>query len=146
MAHGGDVIHELTGDHHRVGELIASIETAPPDAGRRRRLADELTAALRRHWAVEERHLYPAVREHVPGGTALADKEVGDHARAKETLKALEECDADDPGFDSLVSRLKAEVQTHIDDEEHNVFRELREACDPAELGRLGEELRRDER
>ncbi|MGW7053613.1 hemerythrin domain-containing protein [Streptomyces sp. NPDC054887] len=142
MGHGGDVITELTTDHQEVEELFTNIEELPAGDSQRKVYADQVTMELVRHSVAEEAYLYPAVREHVPGGDALADKELEDHAEAERTMKDLENYEADDPQFDMLVGKLMTEIRTHVLDEENNLFPRLREACTPEMLNELGEKVR----
>ncbi|MGW2181835.1 hemerythrin domain-containing protein [Streptomyces sp. NPDC001732] len=142
MRHGGDVIEELTADHREVEELFDRIEAVPARGSERRRLLDQLTIELVRHAVAEEQHLYPAVREHVPGGDALADKAVADHSRVERLLKNLEGMDADDPELIHLFVKLRTEVRAHVQDEEGNLFSRLRAACGPEVLDLLGQEVR----
>ncbi|MFD0415299.1 hemerythrin domain-containing protein [Streptomyces sp. NPDC127108] len=142
MGHGGNVIMELTIDHHEVEEFFAKIESQPVGDEQRRKLADELTIELVRHSVAEEVHLYPAVREHVPGGDEIADKEIADHARVEQLLKDLEGLDATDPDFDHLVARLKLEVSEHVRDEEARLFPLLVAAWTPEGLDELGDKVR----
>ncbi|MET9800651.1 hemerythrin domain-containing protein [Streptomyces sp. NPDC006368] len=142
MGHGGDVIAELTHDHEEVEELFTNIEELPPGDERRKQYADQATIELVRHSVAEEEYLYPAVREHITGGDALADKELNDHAAAERTMKDLEGCAADDPRFDMLISKLMTEIRAHILDEENNLFPRLRDACSPEVLEQLGDKVR----
>ncbi|MFF9481880.1 hemerythrin domain-containing protein [Streptomyces sp. NPDC014733] len=142
MSHGGDIIRELTTDHREVDELFDQFAAAPSGSERRRELADTLTIELVRHSVAEEEHLYPAVREHVEGGDALADKEIADHARVEELLKALEGKAPDDEGFDRLVATLRTEDTAHVRDEEDNLFVRLQDATHPYILESLGEKVR----
>ncbi|MEV4196307.1 hemerythrin domain-containing protein [Streptomyces toxytricini] len=142
MGHGGDVIAELTTDHEEVAELFTNIEELPSGHPRRKDLVDRVTIELVRHSVAEEAYLYPAVREHVPSGGALADKELEEHAAAERTMKELEGCDADDPRFDGLVRQLMAEIREHVADEEANLFPRLRAACSAETLRELGDKVR----
>ncbi|MGW5176236.1 hemerythrin domain-containing protein [Streptomyces sp. NPDC004082] len=142
MGHGGDVIRELTTDHEEVEELFTKIEELPSGDAQRKQYADQATMELVRHSVAEEAYLYPAVRRHVPGGDALADQELQDHAAAERTMKDLERCRADDPEFDPLMSRLMTEIRTHVADEENNLFPRLREACSQQDLEELGDKVR----
>ncbi|MDQ0701170.1 MULTISPECIES: hemerythrin domain-containing protein [unclassified Streptomyces] len=142
MAHGGNVIAELTTDHREVDALFAQIETQPVGDARRRELADELTTELVRHSVAEEMHLYPAVREHVEGGDGIADKELTEHAEVEQLLKDLEGLDAQDPQFNHLVAKLKLEVSAHVRDEEDRLFPLLAAACSPEALDELGDKIR----
>ncbi|MFE7767105.1 hemerythrin domain-containing protein [Streptomyces sp. NPDC057438] len=142
MGHGGDVIAELTTDHGEVEEMFGEIEALPSGDPRRKEYADKVTIELVRHSVAEEAYLYPAVREHVPDGDAIADRELEDHAEAERTLKALERCDADDPDFDLLITQLMTEIRSHIRDEEENLFPRLRASCSAEALDKLGEKVR----
>ncbi|QFQ95568.1 hemerythrin domain-containing protein [Streptomyces phaeolivaceus] len=142
MGHGGDVIAELTTDHGEVEEMFGRIAGLPVGDPRRKRYVDQVTIELVRHSVAEEAYLYPAVREHVPDGDALADRELADHAEAERTLKALERCAANDPDFDLLVGRLTTEIRAHIQDEETRLFPLLRASCSAEALDGLGEKVR----
>ncbi|MGW2824001.1 hemerythrin domain-containing protein [Streptomyces sp. NPDC001443] len=143
MGHGGNVIDELMTDHREVEELFGKIDALPPGDRDRKLYADQATMELVRHSVAEEACLYPAVREHVVGGDALADRELEEHACAERLMKDLEGCAADDPRFDALVDSLMTEVRDHIGDEENNLFPRLRAACEPAALDDLGDKVRR---
>ncbi|GAA4893814.1 hemerythrin domain-containing protein [Streptomyces coeruleoprunus] len=142
MAHGGDVITELMNDHQEVEELFTRIEELPSGDARRKELADRVTMELVRHSVAEEEYLYPAVREHLANGDALADKELEDHGAAERTMKDLEDCEADDARFDALITQLMNEIREHVADEEGNLLPRLREACPQGELDRLGDKVR----
>jgi hemerythrin superfamily protein len=142
MGHGGNVIDELVTDHREVEELSGRIEGLPPGDKNRKVYADQATIELVRHSVAEESYLYPAVREHIPGGDALADKELEDHAQAEQIMKDLEGCQADDPDFDRLMGMLMSEIRTHVADEEQNLFPRLRAACPADALDDLGDKVR----
>ncbi|MDN3293934.1 hemerythrin domain-containing protein [Streptomyces ficellus] len=142
MAHGGDVIAELTTDHEEVEEIFTNIEELPSGDSRRKHYADQVTMELIRHAVAEETYLYPAVREHVTGGNELAEKELADHAAAERTMKDLERCEADDPQFDMLMMKLMTEIRAHVMDEENNLFPRLRAACSAEALNELGDKVR----
>ncbi|MER5461460.1 hemerythrin domain-containing protein [Streptomyces sp. NPDC002668] len=142
MAHGGDVINELTTDHREVDDLFDQIERAEPGSPERRNLTDQLTIELVRHSVAEEEYLYPAVRRHLQDGNTLADKEIADHGRVEELLKDLEGRDAADPEFNYLLAQLRTEVEAHVRDEETHLFVQLQAACAPGELDRLGGNVR----
>ena len=141
--HEGNVIAELTTDHREVEELFGQIKALGSGDGQRREIADEFTIELVRHSVAEEMYLYPAVRKHVSGGDALADKELADHKQVEELLKELEGVSTEEAHFDVLVDRLIAEVGAHVKDEEQNLFPALAQACSPEELSELGDKIRR---
>ncbi|MFH8927044.1 hemerythrin domain-containing protein [Streptomyces pristinaespiralis] len=142
MAHGGNVIQELTADHREVDQMFAEIEAQAAGDPRRRELADELTKELVRHSVAEEEYLYPAVRRFVDDGDDLADEEISDHAQVERMLKELEGCKADDPRFDTLITQLKSAVASHVADEEKRLFPLLAESCSADLLMELGDKVR----
>lgn len=142
MGHEGNVIDELVTDHREVEDLFGRIAALPSGDKDRKVYADQVTMELVRHSVAEEAYLYPAVREHVPGGDAMADKELEDHAKAEQIMKDLESCDADDPEFDRLIGMLMNEIRSHVADEEENLFPQLRAACPAEALDQLGDKVR----
>jgi hemerythrin superfamily protein len=143
MGHGGDIIEELVTDHREVEDLFTQIESLPAGDARRKELADEATIELIRHSIAEEEYLYPTVREHVPDGDRIADKEIEDHSTAERTMKELEGCAASDPEFDRLMGALMREIREHVQDEEDNLFPLLRQACPQDQLNELGDKTRK---
>ncbi|WP_037676796.1 hemerythrin domain-containing protein [Streptomyces griseus] len=142
MGHGGNVIDELMTDHREVEEFFGRIEALPSGHKDRKLYADQATMELVRHSVAEEAYLYPAVREHVANGDAMADRELEDHAKAEQIMKDLEGCDADDPEFDRLIGMLMSEIRSHVADEEQNLFPMLRASCPPDALDTLGDKVR----
>ncbi|MEU6666845.1 hemerythrin domain-containing protein [Streptomyces sp. NPDC046727] len=143
MGHGGNVIQELITDHREVEEFFGRIEALPPGSAERKNLCDQATIELVRHSVAEEAYLYPAVREHLTDGDALADKEIEDHSRAERIMKDLEGLQADDPQFDMLMAQLTSEIRSHVADEEQNLFPKMEAACPADALMDLGEKVRR---
>lgn len=142
MGHGGDVIAELTTDHREVDELFGKIEALAPGDKQRKVYAEQAVIELVRHSVAEEAYLYPAVREFLPDGDRIADKEIEDHATAERTMKELEAVDADEPEFDRLIGELMTEIRSHVRDEEDNLFPQLRGAASQDELMKLGDKVR----
>jgi hemerythrin superfamily protein len=136
-----DVIEILTHDHREVEGMFGKL-TAVTDPGERRQIADQITIELVRHSVAEEEYLYPAVREHVPDGDAIADKELSDHAEVEHLLKGLEKADPDSDDFAALTGQLIRTVNAHVKDEEHALFPALAGHASPADLRRLGEQVR----
>lgn len=135
-----DVIEILTHDHREVEDMFGKL-TAAADPGERRQIADDITIELVRHSVAEEQYLYPAVREHVPDGDTIADRELADHAEVENLLKELEKTDPDSAGFAALTGQLMRTVSAHVKDEEHALFPALAGHASPADLRRLGEQV-----
>ncbi|MFJ9818566.1 hemerythrin domain-containing protein [Streptomyces sp. NPDC101151] len=143
MGHGGDAIEELMADHREVEELFSRIEELPTGDSDLRGLVDEVTIELVRHSVAEEQYLYPAVREYIEGGAALADKEIAEHAEAEKLMKELEHLRVDDAQFHPTLQMLMDDVNAHLHDEENQLFPRLRQSCTAEALDDLGDKIRR---
>src|SRR5579859_6037867 len=135
-----DVIEILTHDRREVEDMFGKL-TSVTDPGERRQIADQITIELVRHSVAEEQYLYPAVRERVPDGDAIADKELSDHAEVEHVLKRLETADPDSDDFAALTGQLIRMVSAHVKDEEHALFPALAGHADPADLRLLGQQV-----
>jgi hemerythrin superfamily protein len=137
------VIEVLTHDHREVEQLFAEIEGMPTGAKERlQTLVERVITELVRHSVAEEQYLYPAVRQHVPGGAEIAEHEISEHAQAEQTMKQLEKLEPGEPEYLTTVTTLMGEIRHHIQDEEGELFPRLAAACDRTELERLGEAVR----
>ena len=131
-----DVVDELATDHREFMELISQI-VASSDAGTRRDLADQLLAEIVRHSVAEEMFVYPAIRDHVPGGAEMVEHDTSEHKELEETMKELEAADAAEPRFDDLVRRMTEQLRHHVHDEEGEQFPKLRAQIPHEELVEL---------
>ncbi|MBB3724460.1 hemerythrin domain-containing protein [Nonomuraea dietziae] len=139
---GNDVIDVLTHDHREVEEMFTELEQlGTADVERRQKLTEKVIIELVRHSVAEEAYLYPAVRDILPDGDKLADRELAEHAQAEETMKQLERTDAGEPGHAELLARLMAEIRDHIAEEEGDLFLRLRSAASPEQLDELGRKV-----
>jgi len=137
-----DVVDVLLADHRTVDLLFDQLLEGTATASERRRdVADVLVAELMRHSAAEEQYVYPAARRYLPGGDALADRELQEHNRAEELMDQLMDTDADDPRFAPLVVQLAREIRAHVRHEEGDLFPRLRAAVDRGTLVRLATEV-----
>ena len=115
-----DEVDDMFGDYKKLMDLEAP-------ASKRKALADRICQKLTAHAELEETIFYPAAR-------AVMDKdaeEIMDHADVEHaTLKGLIERSStspgDDPHFDALVHVMAEYVKHHVEEEEDEMFSELR--------------------
>jgi hemerythrin superfamily protein len=136
-----DVIEILEHDHREVEEMFAELESlrgASTEEAKERRKAvtEQVTIELVRHSVAEEVLVYPKVEDKVSAEEVEHARE--EHAQAEETLAKLEKLDADDPAFDDELATLMAEIRHHIEDEEGEMFAQMRQVIDADELRTLG--------
>ncbi|HYI35574.1 MAG TPA: hemerythrin domain-containing protein [Thermoleophilaceae bacterium] len=142
MAEGQrDVIEVLEHDHREVEQMFGELETlrgASTDEAksRRKHVTEKVTIELVRHSVAEEVLVYPRVENEVSAEEAEHARK--EHAEAEETLQRLEKLDADSPSFDDELATLMAEIRHHIEDEEDQMFRHMRQVMDADELRKLG--------
>ncbi len=142
MTQDTDVIAVLTHDHREVEQMFTELEQlGEGDVDRRRKLTEKVIIELVRHAVAEEAYLYPAVRELVPGGDELADRELAEHAEAEQTMKQLEQTDVDDPDHAVLLDQLMSVIRAHVQEEEGELFPQLRGNAAPEELAELGNKV-----
>jgi hemerythrin superfamily protein len=132
-----DLVDVLIAEHRSVEGLFADVETTSDRAVRREALFAAI-AELKRHCAHEERFLYPATREHLPAGEALAEYGMSEHAHVDEKIERIAGLAETDPDYEPLISALFTDVRDHVQEEETELFPRLRAACDPDTLHRLG--------
>lgn len=113
----------LEADHRQAEDLLKRIKDAEGDE--RASLIDELAAALLAHMELEERILYPAIKD-VLGDESLEEAEA-EHRLAREALNDVVAMAGDAPGIGAAVDTLEAAISHHVEDEESDVFPDLRE-------------------
>jgi hemerythrin superfamily protein len=136
-----DVVDLLERDHRDVEAIFGELEKPGTNPQRRRDLVHVVIAELMRHSAAEEQHLYPAVREYLPGGDRMADHEIAEHARAEAVMSQLMKLEATDDTFEHLLAKLISDVRHHVREEEQELFPRLRAGCDRTTLVALGEKV-----
>jgi hypothetical protein len=67
-------------------------------------MVEQLVIEESKHEALEEMYFWPAVREKLPDGDQLAGTAIGQEQEGKEVLDKLDKLDADDAGFEKLVT------------------------------------------
>lgn len=138
-----DAVDLLKEDHQEVEQLFSRFEGLGSGARKRRQqLVDRIIESLSMHAAIEEQVLYPAARKEVPDINDDVLEALEEHHIVKWTLSELEGLDADDERFVAKVTVLIESVRHHVEEEEQELFPQLRKAMGAARLRELGVELR----
>ena len=132
-----DPVVLLKKDHREAEAMLKTLAASKPGA-RRRATLDKLDAALRLHMEIEERAVYPLVSRLV--GNEEAEEAGIEHALAREGLAKMHEL-VDEPGFGAAVAMVTAGIKHHVQEEEHEMFPELKRELDRADLMALGDEV-----
>ena len=137
-----DAIVLLKNDHKEVERLFKQFEKLGDSAlATKRKVVDQIIEALSVHAAIEEMHFYPTVRKEVPDITDDVLEGLEEHHIVKWTLSELKDLDPEDERFDAKVTVLIESVRHHVEEEEGDMFPQVREAMGRKPLQELGEVL-----
>ncbi len=138
-----DAITQLKNDHKTVEKLSKRFEKAEKadDDDTKAEVVDQIIQELSVHAAIEEQVFYPAVREAVPETEDTVLEGLEEHHIVKWTLTELEDMTPDEERFDAKVTVLIESVRHHVEEEEGELFPEVRKALGRKRLGEIGEKL-----
>ena len=134
---GKDALALLKADHREVEGLFEQYESLTADA-KKKALADKICLALKVHTQIEEELFYPQAREET-GDTDLLDEAVVEHAGAKTLIAEIEAMKPGQALYDAKVKVLGEQVRHHIEEEETELFPEVRKT--DMNLDALGDKL-----
>jgi len=129
-----NAIDLLKQQHREAKELFEKIEKAGPDE--KERLFDRLADALAVHAAIEEQHFYPATKD--SRTEELLQEAVEEHLSMKRIIADLLEMEPDDAQFDAKITVLREQVEHHVEEEENELFPEVRKIHSKDQLEDLG--------
>ena len=137
-----DAIVLLKNDHKTVEKLFKQFEGLGPDATKtKRKVVDQIIEELSIHAAIEEQCFYPAVRAEVSDLNDIVLEGLEEHHIVKWTLDELKDLPADAERFDAKVTVLIESVRHHVEEEEGEMFPEVRKALGRKALQTIGEQL-----
>ena len=130
---GPDVFALLTTDHREVEQLFQQFQQSN-DPAVARKICDELTV----HSLVEEELIYPLLATKVNPGQAREARQ--EHDEAKQLIDQIDQALASGGDVASVMSQLQKSVQHHVQEEESEVFPEMREK-QPIIISEMGEDV-----
>ena len=138
-----DVTSLLMEDHRVVLGWFAWYEKAQ-DTDTKENVTLEICKALRAHMAAEEEVFYPEAQRQT-GDDELIKRSLQEHQAAKGLIDRLEAATTIDSTHADLMRELRAEIEAHIDEEEAELFPEVRDSdMDRFEVGRAAAARRAD--
>lgn len=141
---GDDAITMLTNDHREVERLYDEFQAADSnDAQRRQELANQIIQELSVHAVVEEQYLYPLTADLVSNGEQMADHSLEEHQGIKDRLAELDDMEATDAGYEQQLAEVMATVSHHVEEEEGELFPQLRQSVGADRLAQVGDKMRR---
>ena len=137
---GGDWFDTLKAEHKVVEKLFDLLfQTDESDVRKRQGLLTKIAYNLNKHAVQEENVVYPALRKL---DEADAKHLVSDHADIKSTLAALQyDVAKDTPQWLSLARDLWSTIQSHVREEEDEIYPRFRERLSEEENSALTRRL-----
>lgn len=137
-----DAIAVLKADHRTVEELFAKFEAAGDAAHKtKHKLVERIVRELSIHAAIEELVFYPVVRAMSDELDKTVLESLEEHHVVKWLLSELDGMPAEHERFDAKTMVLIENVRHHVEEEEKELFADVREAADRRTLVELGEAL-----
>ena len=131
----------LMSDHRKVEMLFDQYEEEKEgNEETRRQLAQQICGELTVHAQVEEELFYPWVRENLDEEKMeLIEEAEVEHQSAKDLIAQIEAADEIDEAYDARVKVLGEYVKHHVEEEENEMFKEVRDMKE--ELDELGQAM-----
>jgi hemerythrin superfamily protein len=138
----------LIQDHQVVRGLFQQFQSAQEDEDddRMAEIAAEAFDELEVHTTIEEEIFYPAVRERVEDMEETVDEGVQEHHVVDVLMNEMRDLE---PGSDDWVAKMTVlieNVEHHADEEEQEMFPDVREQLGEERLDELGQELEERQR
>ncbi|HXF32982.1 MAG TPA: hemerythrin domain-containing protein [Candidatus Acidoferrales bacterium] len=135
-----DALTLLVADHRKVEDLFRSAQSSftPADLDR---ITISLARELTVHAKIEEEMFYPAVRERSRGNArdqSLIECSYVEHAEVRELVAQMQAADGE---RSTILRQLQDAVEEHNEEEENDLFPEVRRLFDADELALLGSRM-----
>lgn len=142
-----DALTFLRQDHKSVLGLLEVLDEAPSGSGAEisglETMVTNLVIAESQHEAIEEQFFWPAVREVLDDGDALADKAIEQEQEGKKLLQQLEDGKPGEPAYQQALQQFVQAGREHIAYEQDVVWPQFEAAVGREHLEKLGEKLER---
>lgn len=138
-----DAIAILKADHRRVTDLFDKFESLGDRAHKSREtIVEQIIEELAVHAGIEEAVLYPALRERFAASEESDVLEaLEEHHVVKLLLAELQSMPSESDRYTAKVTVLREIVDHHVDEEEDELFKQVRREFSRSELVELGDEL-----
>lgn len=129
----------LKQDHEEVKELFEQAE-GTDDSKEQRNIFKQIKKALESHARIEEGIFYPAMEKHAHLKDLVLES-YEEHKQIKILLKEMDDLVTGSEEFEPKLRVLQEIVEHHAEEEEGNMFPQVRELVDDIALEQLGRKL-----
>jgi hemerythrin-like domain-containing protein len=142
-----DALTFLRQDHKSVLGMLEVLYEAPSGSGAEvsglETMVTNLVIAESQHEAIEEQFFWPAVRDALDDGDALADKAIEQEQEGKKLLQQLEDGKPGEAAYQEALQQFVQAGREHIAYEQDVVWPQFEAAVGREQLEKLGEKLER---
>jgi hemerythrin-like domain-containing protein len=140
-----DALTFLRQDHKSVLGMLEVLDGAPEGSGAQSSglatMVTNLIIAESQHEAIEEQIFWPAVRDALDEGDALADRAIEQEQEGKKLLQRLEDGSPGEPDYQESLREFVKAGRDHIAYEQDVVWPAFQAAVSQDDLVKLGEKL-----
>ncbi|GJL70494.1 MAG: hypothetical protein NPIRA06_31290 [Nitrospirales bacterium] len=136
-----DIYHALREDHQEAKQLFSQIEAAEKSSDSREKLFLKLKDALEAHSEAEEQVFYIPLQKKEETKQKI-DHAITEHEKATTLLNEIEAMDHTDENWLKKVTKLKEDVQHHIQEEEGEIFKNAQGILTQQQADHMGEEFK----
>ena len=138
-----DVLTLLTADHNRVRGLFTRFQSAEEsgDTAEMAQLAPKILEELEVHATIEEEIFYPAVSEASEEIHDVVVEGVEEHNVVKQLAEEVKALSPEDETWAAKMKVMIENVEHHAEEEEQEMFPQVRRALGAPALAELGERL-----
>ena len=131
-----DALELLKQDHQKVKDLFQQAEDA--EGGELKKICEQIKTELEMHAHIEETIFYPAMEKY----DELKEMVQESREEHQEIKNLLEEMSSDEDELEAKLEELMEVVEHHAEDEEEGeMFPQIRELVDTQQLQSIGEQL-----
>ena len=130
----------LIQDHRQAISLVEQLEGVRSDERGNRETFRDLKAALELHMREEEEIFYPALAEH-DEFSDLIEENVPEHQMVRANLAQMSEMSPGDATFQTLLTETKIALETHMENEESEIFPRSIELFGEERINELGNQI-----
>jgi hemerythrin-like domain-containing protein len=142
-----DALTFLRQDHKSVLGMLEVLDEAPSGSGAHisglETIVTNLVIAESQHEAIEEQFFWPAVRDALEDGDALADEAIQQEQDGKKLLQRLVDGEPGEAEYHEALQHFVKAAREHIAYEQDVVFPRFQAAVSREHLDKLGEKLER---
>jgi hemerythrin-like domain-containing protein len=137
-----DALTLLKKDHDEVKKMLKDLDATTERAVKtRQNLFERLKFSLTVHEQMEEAVLYPALKEHAETKDIVLEA-YEEHDVVSTILGELERTPFDDETWHAKLTVMRENLEHHIEEEEDEMFGQVRRLFDKDTLETLGEQMR----